>query len=475
MSRSVLPVPASPRPLWPRLIGERHDLLVVGGGIHGAGAARDAALRGLRVAVIERDDWASGTSSRSSKLFHGGLRYLRQGAVGMVREALRERDLHLRLAPGLVRPLRFRVPPTPPGAPPRALVRAGIALYGLFSGDPGGARFWESEPVYTDAITDDARFCLEVVLDARRHGALALSYVEWLEWVRRGERIVGARVRDRLSGEEGVVAAEACLNATGPWAEIVGGWGRDPGRELRLTRGTHLVLDRRPDDDARLFFAAADGRALFLLPYGERGSLLGTTDLDETVPTLDPVPREEEIRYLRDAFRAQFPEWNGWRAVGLQCGLRPLVAAAGRPSDVSREERIVNHPAGGLVSILGGKYTTYRATAERAVDRVEVDLGRTLAGRPTRSTPIPAAEEGGDASTLIRRAFTHEDAVRLEDVFLRRSRLGQFGPADPALLRLAGKLWRVRWGLGDRESEAEMEAFREFEARRLAPLASWEP
>jgi glycerol-3-phosphate dehydrogenase len=474
VSRSVLPVPARPRPEWRRLTGERHELLVVGGGIHGAGVARDAALRGLRVAVIERDDWASGTSSRSSKLFHGGLRYLRRGELGMVREALRERDLHLRLAPGLVRPLGFRVPPSPPGATPRWMVRAGIALYGLLSGHPGGGRFWEGEPVYSDAVTDDARFCLEVVLDARRHGALALSYVEWLEWVRRGERIVGARVRDRLSGREGTVTAELCLNAAGPWAEIVGGWARGSTRTLRLTRGTHLVLDRRPDDDARLFFSADDGRVLFLLPYGERGSLLGTTDLDEAVPTRDPVPREEEVRYLCRAFHAQFPEWRGWRAVGFQCGIRPLLAGPGDPSDLSREERVVSDPAGGLVSILGGKYTTYRAVAERAVDRVEATLGREPAGHPTRTVPIPASESGDDPA-LIRGAFAQEDAVRLEDVFFRRSHRGHFGPVDPVLVRLAGKLWRVRWGLGERETEAEIEAFRDLENRRSAPLAFWEP
>ncbi len=472
MSRLALGTALPVRPDWERLVGEHHEVLVVGGGIHGAGTARDAALRGIRTAMIERDDWASGTSSRSSKLLHGGLRYLRSGRLGLVREGLRERDLHLRLAPDLVRPLRFRVPPPPPGATPRWMVRAGIALYGALSGDFSRARFWESEPVYLDATVDDARFALEVMLDARRHGALALSYVEWLEWARERDRIVGARVRDRLSGREGIARADVFVNAAGPWASLVAGAGAP---RLRLTRGTHVVLDRRADGDARLFFARADGRALFLLPFGAGMSLLGTTDLDEDTPTREPVPREEEIRYLASAFGAQFPEWRGWRAVGLICGLRPLLDGEGPPSSLPREERIVNDPGGRVISIFGGKYTAYRAVAEEAADRVERALGRKPVEHPTRTAPLPAAAPVGDDPALVRRAFTEEDAVRLEDVFLRRSRLGHEGRVDEGLLRLGAKLWRMRWGLGEADSEAEVEAFRELQSRRLAPLAFWKP
>ncbi len=474
MSRLAFPRPLGVRPAWRRLVGEHHDLLVVGGGIHGAGTARDAALRGLRTALIERDDWASGTSSRSSKLLHGGLRYLRDGRFGLVREALAERNLHRRIAPGRVRPLRFRVPPVPPGATPRWLVRAGIALYGALSREPGEARFWEAEPVYRDAAVDDGRFCLEVVLDARRHGAVAASFVEWLEWVREGDRIAGARVRDRLSGEEGVARAEMFVNAAGPWAGILRGARAGEDSALRLTRGTHVVLDRRADDDARLFFSPADGRVLFLLPFDASWSLLGTTDLDESVPSRDPIPLPAEITYLRDAFRRQFPEWSRWRPVGLTCGIRPLLNARGAPSTLSREVRLDVDPAGRLVSILGGKYTTYRAVAERVVDRVETGLGRTPGYRPTRREPLPAPADGTDFPARIRRAFAEEDAVRLEDVFLRRTHLGYGGEVDPALVRWAAKLWRLRWGTKESEAEAEIEAFQNGHRRRLAPLAGWD-
>jgi glycerol-3-phosphate dehydrogenase len=460
------------RPAWKRLLEEHHDLLVVGGGINGAGVARDAALRGLRVGLIERGDWGSGTSSRSSKLLHGGLRYLRQGSVRLVYEALQERERHLRLASGLVKRVRFRVPPTPRGTIPRWQVRAGIALYDLLAGGALSSGFWRDEPVYTDAVIDDARFCLEIVLDARRRGALALSYVEWLQWKRDGDRIVGARVRDRFTGEEGWLSASMFVNAAGPWADLIAPGGKS-GPRLRLTRGTHIVLDRRADDDARLFFAPQDGRPLFLLPFRDRTSLLSTTDVDDSTPIREPVPQPSEVRYLRDAFRSQFPMWAHWNPVGVQCGLRPLLAGEGSPSSLTREERLLEDPSRTLISILGGKYTTYRAVAERVVDRVERRLGRTPRLRPTRTVPLPGGESEEDIPTRIRRAFAEEDAVRLEDVFIRRTAFGLLGPVDGELLRRAATLWRLRWGKGEAESEVETEAFLRLQERRSAPLTAW--
>jgi glycerol-3-phosphate dehydrogenase len=322
---------------------------------------------------------------------------------------------------------------------------------------------------------DDARFCLRVVLEARRQGALALSYVEWLEWVRRGDHLVAARVRDRFTGEEGIVSASTFVNATGPWADLVAGeTARRSGTQLRLTRGTHVVLDRRSDDAARLFFSNEDGRALFLLPFGDRASLLGTTDLDEPAPVEEPLATRDEIVYLRDAFRAQFPDWKHWRPVGAFCGLRPLLAAGGAPSEVSREERLLVDGSGNLLSILGGKYTTFRSVAERAVDTIETWLERVPVERPTRTEPIGEADpEDNDAVDLVRRAFALEDAVRIEDVFLRRTRLGHLNAVDPELLKRAVHLWRLRWGKGEAEGEEEKEAFLELQSRRLAPLAYW--
>jgi len=473
VSRLAVGGPLMTRPEWRRLCEEHHDLLVVGGGIHGAGVARDAALRGLRVALIERDDWGSGTSSRSSKLFHGGLRYLEQGALGLVREALAERERHLRLAPDRVRRLQFRIPPGPRGGRSRWKIRAGIALYGALALRPAEARFWGAEPGFEDAIMDDARFCLDVAASARSHGALLLHYAEWMEWVRRGDRVVGARVLDRFTGREGFISAGAFVNAAGPWAGLLLTSPRERESPLRLTRGTHIVLDRREDDDARLFFAPQDGRVLFLLPFDEGTSLLSTTDLDEPAPVREPVPLEAEIRYLRDAFLAQFPGWTHWRPVGLQCGLRPLIAAGGAPSALSREERILTDPGGTVHSILGGKYTTFRAVAERVVDRVERQLGRESGSHPTRTAPFAPESHSGDAMARIRRAFAEEDAVRLEDVFLRRTSLGHRGGVNPDLLRQAEQLWRLRWGKSDAESQEEVKAYQDLQRRRLGPLGAW--
>lgn len=472
MIKPAAPVTLPLRPDWPRLVEEHHDLVVIGGGIHGAGVARAAALRGYRVAVIDRGDWAAGTSSRSSKLLHGGLRYLRQGSFRLVREALRERELHLRLAPGWARPLTFRVPPVPPGATPRWQVRAGIALYDLLTGTPGRSRFWDAEPTYRDAMVDDARFCWQLVHEARRHGAVAMNYTEWLEWVRQGDRIIGARVADRLSGTEGWLSATLFVNATGPWAGgVAPGSPRVP--RLRLTRGSHVVLDRRADDDARLFFSPDDGRVLFLLPYGPAGSLLGTTDLDEDAPLTEPVADAEEIGYLRRAFTRQFPEWSHWRAVGVQCGLRPLLPAKGEASSVSREEKIEVQASGSLISVFGGKYTTYRAVAERVLDEVDRRRGREPRICPTRTEPIPGGEEELELYEAARRAFSEEDAVCLADVFYRRTRRGHFGPVDASELEQTVRLWRLRWGQTAEAAEREALAFRRLEERRRAPLSAW--
>jgi len=353
------------------------------------------------------------------------------------------------------------------------MLRAGIALYGALALRPAEARFWGAEPGFEDATFDDARFCLDVAASARSHGGLLLPYVEWMEWVRRGERVVGARVRDRFTGDLGFVSASAFVNAAGPWAGLLLTSPRERESPLRLTRGTHIVLDRREDDDARLFFAPQDGRVLFVLPFEEGTSLLSTTDLDEPAPVREPIPLEAEIRYLRDAFRAQFPRWTHWRPVGLQCGLRPLVAAGGSPSALSREERILSDPGGTVHSILGGKYTTFRAVAERVVDGVERQLGREPGPHPTRTAAFPPVSLPGDAMARIRRAFAEEDAVRLEDVFLRRTSLGHRGEVNPEILHQAEQLWRLRWGKSDRESREEVAAYQELQRRRLGPLAAW--
>jgi len=296
--------------------------------------------------------------------------------------------------------------------------------------------------------------------------------VAWLAWACRGDRVIGARVRDRMSGEEGTLRARLCVNATGPWAgDLLGPETAVPG--LRLTRGTHLVLAGDPGGEARLFFSPEDGRVLFLLPFGAGRSLLGTTDLDEAEVSAEPAVRRDEVAYLGRAFRSQFPAWASWRPVGLQCGLRPLVDHPGNPSAVSREEHVEVDPASGVISILGGKFTTYRAVGERVLDRVEGLLGVPEGGHPSRFAPLaPAGKAGGEPEAVIRRAFAEESAITLDDLFFRRTRWGHGGPWEEHLAA-AGEAWRRRFGLSPGAGAEVAEAFRETQRRRLAPLAGW--
>jgi glycerol-3-phosphate dehydrogenase len=401
------------------------ELLVVGGGIAGAGVLRDAASRGLRALLVERDDFASGTSSRSSKLIHGGLRYIGEGQLATTREACRERDRLLRLDPSLVRPLAFLFPAYEDSAIPRWQVRAALTVYAALAGFRRGSRFEMLSPaqatalvpalrsqglrgagLYRDAQVDDARLVLEVLRSARRLGAAAVNHAELIAFQRgEGGRLVGAVVRDDLSGRTLALRADVIVNAAGPAVERVRGLDRAVShRELRPAKGVHLVIPReRVRTDVAVTFEAADRRQLFLAPWDDV-ALIGTTDtfsdeIDEPVVTI------EEVHYLLAAANAAFPTLglttNDLRSVFA--GVRPLAAEPGDdrpPSSVSREQRVYRDPSG-LLSIAGGKLTTFRAMGERMVDEVlerlaperRRQLGRSLtADLPLRADPTPRAE-----------------------------------------------------------------------------------
>lgn len=408
------------RQTWLDVNGAQMDVVVIGGGIQGAGVARDAALRGLRVALIEAGDWASGTSSRSSKLLHGGLRYLQYGALAFVRESVTERELNLRMAGSLARRLRFKVVPGESG--PNALkLRLGVGLYDALTLGKSHSRVFGRSISYEDVQINDAGFCLTVVRNARDLGATALNYTRAVGWETRAGRVVGVRLLDGLTGETGVVYGKHIVNAAGPWASLLSG----PSDALRLTRGAHVVLRGLTEDGcARLFFAPQDGRVVFVIPYLGGTSLVGTTDLDHTVPSHDPEPSAAEIQYLSRAFQTVFPAWRNWQPVGWQCGLRPLLAQAGDPSSLSREERIHEDNQTGILSVLGGKYTTFRLVSERVVDRITG--GKAPRDRSTRVVPLtvyPAIQESGG----LENAFNEQDAATLEDCFFRRTWLGHGG------------------------------------------------
>jgi glycerol-3-phosphate dehydrogenase len=420
-----------------RLASEPLDVLVIGGGITGAGVALDAASRGLRTALVERGDFAAGTSSRSSKLVHGGLRYLNQREFRLVYEALAERQRLLRLAPHLVRPLPFLIPVFASGTAGRAGARAyaraiGMALW-MYDAT-GGARIGklhrrlsraetlERMPdldgdrlaagfLYYDARVDDARLTLAVVKTAASHGAVVANYVEATGLRHDGDQVVGATLTDRLGGATLEVGAKTLINAAGVWADELRALdeGRNPG-SLRPAKGVHLTLPAgRPHlEVAAVLPVPGDKRSVFVIPWGKR-VYVGTTDTDYEGPLDDPVCTAEDVDYLLGALNAwlRHPVERS-EVLGTWAGLRPLVGgtpgargvpgkrATGRTADLSRRHSVRVSPSG-LVSIVGGKLTTYRKMAADAVDEA-LDVRRAAGDRPaagrsrTGSVPLFGAE-----------------------------------------------------------------------------------
>jgi glycerol-3-phosphate dehydrogenase len=423
---------------------DRFDLLVVGGGINGAAIARDAAGRGQDVLLVEKDDLASHTSSASSKLIHGGLRYLEQYEFGLVRESLHEREILLRTAPHLVRPLKF-VLPDPAGGRPFWLIRAGLLLYDLLAGRgglPRSRRVGRSDAhlgaplkpgfslaTYWDAWVDDSRLVALNAVDAHERGAEIATRTEFISARREGETWVAT-----LSGGRSV-AARAIVNAAGPWvAEVLKGQlGADTKSRVRLVKGSHILVPRLwQGDHAYILQNAADGRVVFALPYGDR-SLIGTTDIPVDRPE-DALISDEEIAYLCAAANAYFvrqtaPGEVSWSYAGIRSLYDDGEAQA---KDVTRDYHLEVDPAPGpkLLSVFGGKITTARHLATEALDRLEI---------PGLKFTATNALPGGNVSA----AFN-----------ARMAALGAWLP-DPLLRRLAGAYGtRIEAVLGDADSIA---------------------
>jgi len=362
------------------------DLLIVGGGINGAAIARDAAGRGLDVLLVEKDDLAQHTSSASSKLIHGGLRYLEQFEFALVRESLHEREILLRTAPHLVRPLKF-VLPDPPGGRPWWMIRAGLLFYDLLAGrgglprsrgvaksdtalcaplKPAGFRL----ATYWDAWVDDARLVVLNALDAAERGAEIATRTEFMSARRDGDSWTAL-----LSGGRSVTA-RMIVNAAGPWvAEVLNGrLGAAGDAAVRLVKGSHILVPRLWQGDHGYILQQADGRVVFALPYGE-SSLIGTTDVPVAGPG-DAVSAPEEIAYLCDAANAYFVhQVSPGDVTWSYCGVRSLHDdGAARAKDVTRDFHLELDGAPGpkLLSVFGGKITTARALAVQALDRLGV-------------------------------------------------------------------------------------------------------
>jgi glycerol-3-phosphate dehydrogenase len=405
---------ASMRRNFDEIAPETFDLIVVGGGIIGAGIARDAALRGIRTLLLEKDDFGCGTTSRSSRLIHGGLRYLRRLELGLVRQDLRERDILLDIAPHLVHLLPFVIPVSRRGCVQRLALPLGLLAYDLlYPGKslPSHKRLSRRETqdlepnLHIDGLVGSylyydcqapfvERLCLENVLAAADNGAVVLNHAKGTGFVRSGSAVSGVQVQDMMSGEPYQVRGRMVVNASGHWVdsvrEMLGG-RRKP--MVRRTKGIHLLTPRL-SQNAVVLFALSDQRLFFVIPW-EGYSLIGTTDTDYQ-GSLEAVEADaEDVAYMLTGVQRVFPAVQSADIHYATAGLRSLAGSTGaKTSNVSRDHKLVDHDTtdgiGGLISVLGGKITAYRAVAEQAVDLVCRKL-RCQARCLTAEAPLPGA------------------------------------------------------------------------------------
>ncbi|HET7499187.1 MAG TPA: glycerol-3-phosphate dehydrogenase/oxidase [Candidatus Eisenbacteria bacterium] len=437
------------------------DILVIGGGIHGVAVARDAARRGLETLLLEKGDLASATSSRTSKLIHGGLRYLENGQIRLVREALRERAILLHTAPEFVRPLPFLLPHYAGRGRARWWVGAGLALYRLLAGGTAAERSGigaeealrlapgldpedlRGGSLFADAQMDDAALCVALAVDAERAGATVRTHTEAIALAKTADgRAWRAHFHDRIEGTDAEVEARAVVNAGGPWVDDVRAMAEGhPAPSVRRTRGAHVVFAAAPPRTALLLTARRDGRVFFVIPWGAH-TLAGTTDVDDPSDPGSVEPHVEDVRYLLEESAAALPgALAGVRPVRAFAGVRPLSRGrAERPWENSRESRVLVER--GLWTMVGGKYTTHRALAERVVNGIVRALGARVAPCVTASLPLRsgraesierlrrdfprAAEVAGGfhiSEAEVAHAARVERARRLDDILLRRTRL----------------------------------------------------
>ncbi len=511
------------------------DVAVVGGGIIGAGVARDAARRGLSVALFEQDDFGGGTTAGSTRLIHGGLRYLASADIRLVRVDLRERETLLRIAPHLVRPLEFLLPLYDASWSTRLGLRAGMWLYDALSFDKtlprhrmlSAADVLDREPhlasrglrgaaAYFDAQAAlPERLCLENLLDAQEHGAVAFNHVEVTGAIVDGGRVAGVRVRDRLDGSRANIRARVVVNAAGPWLDRVARrLEPSPVPRLRTTLGIHLAYPRITDR-ALALVSPVDRRLVFVIPWLDH-ALIGTTDTDVTGDPRLASPAAADVTYLLRSVQPYLPTINETNILFATTGVRALVMEGGRPSAVSRLHRIVDGAhagAPGLLSIVGGKLTGYRAIAEEAVDRIcrtlRVSARCTTAEAALPGALVPAAEtwpaaiepdsrrhlhdlygsrafdvarltavnaalaerlepQGPAIAAQVLFAVRHEQAVRLADVMFRRTALGFGGDQGRHAVARVAALMAAELGWTEARRQAELHDYDRTVERSLA-------
>jgi len=460
------------------------DLLIVGGGIVGSGVARDAAMRGLSVGLVEQHDFASGTSSRSSRLLHGGLRYLAQGRVGLVREASLEKRIIQDIAPHLAQPLPFVFPTYRKTQWQRWKLGAGVKLYDLLC---SGHNFGKSKTLgirqvmsmldgirpngltgavrYFDGFTQDARLVIDTLRSAAEHNAQLYNYTLFNE-ASFNNQTWECLLHDQLNDQHVMVHARTVINAAGPWADRM----QHSQTPLRLTKGVHLVVDRKRLPVPEAVVMTQKDRILFAIPWGER-TILGTTDTDYNGPLESPQCNEQDAQYILKIANRFFPfaGLDSDDVIASWAGLRPLIAKdqkKGKPSDISRSHSIhMTEP--GWIDVSGGKLTTYRLMAEQTVDQVVQHIGKDAEPCQTATQPLLAKDSllgsGVIPPKVTRDQVEHycrnEWAVHLDDVMIRRSSWAYYHKDAASIARIVAG-WMSQIGQWDqRRTDAEISRY----------------
>jgi glycerol-3-phosphate dehydrogenase len=396
------------------LASEEFDVLVIGGGVNGVGVALDAVTRGLKVALVEAQDLAAGTSSRSSKLIHGGLRYLEQYDFKLVREALHERELMVSTqCPHLVKPVSFLYPLTEK-VKERTYVGAGLALYDALRGFKRalpshrhltGKTIATISPSlrqdiingairYFDAQVDDARHTMMIARTAARHGAVIATQIRVDDLIHSGKKIIGATATDLITNKKISISAKSTIMCAGVWSdELHQKFGLTPGYSVAMSKGVHIVVPKDAIKSKDGIILKTPVSVLFLIPWGDKW-IVGTTDTPYEEDRAQPLATAEDVQYILDqANRVLEPQLKSEDIIGVFAGLRPLVAnnSQSTTTKLSREHT-VDRPAPGFVSLAGGKYTTYRVMAKDAVDLAVLDLRRLVSDSVTEKLPLIGAD-----------------------------------------------------------------------------------
>jgi glycerol-3-phosphate dehydrogenase len=460
-----------------RLRSEELDILIVGGGIVGAGSALDAVTRGLTTGLVEARDWGSGTSSRSSKLVHGGIRYLEQFNFALVREALIERGLLLqRIAPHLVKPIRFLYPLTQPIVE-RLYVGLGMLLYDIFSrtgqhppGVPhhrhlsrrqlerampglkrgkyrGGISYW-------DAQVDDARYVSTLVRTAAGFGAAVASRVTVVGLLKEGKRVVGVTAEDSISGEQFDIRAKTVVNATGVWTDEIQALLGEPGSfAVRASKGIHIVVPRERIHAVMGLLLATEKSVLFVIPWGKHW-LIGTTDTPWDLNKAHPAATAADIDYLLEHVNSALSTPITRDDIeGVFAGLRPLLAGEAEETSKLSREHVVRHAAPGLVVVAGGKWTTYRVMAKDAIDAARENLGFRIPNSVTKSITLLGAD-GYQALWNNRKALAQETGLSQTQI---ANMLNRYGSQIDELLELIAQRPELARPLPGAESYSEAE------------------